>query len=304
MKSRAFTLIELLVVIAIIAILAAILFPVFAQAKAAAKKTVDLSNVKQLMLGALIYGNDYDDGLGDAPAYGNGVQTMILAVRMSPYLKSNALWKCPTSPYQQGSIQRELDYTHGIYPPNDPCVGLTTTSDAANQYDYADIYPPTDYMLNPALWSYDQGGCGGGGYSGTPGYSHPGPNLSSGTNGTSNWTGASIQIVDPAKTILLIDGPADGSVYPGASFANGSFWGSTFQGMNGSGSNAAFIDGHAKFYQESALEPAGQTLDGGSWDANPTLFPGVIQRTYSSSVANSGNMWPVWGTSVAAPNYQ
>jgi prepilin-type N-terminal cleavage/methylation domain-containing protein/prepilin-type processing-associated H-X9-DG protein len=58
---KAFTLIELLVVIAIIAILAAILFPVFAQAKQAAKKTVDLSNQKQIGLGALMYSNDYDD---------------------------------------------------------------------------------------------------------------------------------------------------------------------------------------------------------------------------------------------------
>jgi len=58
---RAFTLIELLVVIAIIAILAAILFPVFAQAKLAAKKAADLSNFKQTGLGILMYTNDYDD---------------------------------------------------------------------------------------------------------------------------------------------------------------------------------------------------------------------------------------------------
>jgi prepilin-type N-terminal cleavage/methylation domain-containing protein len=60
-NSKGFTLIELLVVIAIIAILAAILFPVFAQAKLAAKKTQDLSNLKQVGLGALMYSNDYDD---------------------------------------------------------------------------------------------------------------------------------------------------------------------------------------------------------------------------------------------------
>jgi len=63
MLKRAFTLIELLVVIAIIAILAAILFPVFAQAKLAAKKTADLSDNKQVALGFFMYANDYDDVL-------------------------------------------------------------------------------------------------------------------------------------------------------------------------------------------------------------------------------------------------
>ena len=61
MRNRAFTLIELLVVIAIIAILAAILFPVFAQAKAAAKKTSSLSNIKQNSLGVIMYSADADD---------------------------------------------------------------------------------------------------------------------------------------------------------------------------------------------------------------------------------------------------
>jgi prepilin-type N-terminal cleavage/methylation domain-containing protein len=62
MRARnAFTLIELLVVIAIIAILAAILFPVFAQAKAAAKKTACLSNMKQTSTATFLYGSDCDD---------------------------------------------------------------------------------------------------------------------------------------------------------------------------------------------------------------------------------------------------
>jgi len=71
-SKRAFTLIELLVVIAIIAILAAILFPVFAQAKEAAKKTVALSNAKQTGTAANIYLADYDDNFPFAtPALNN-----------------------------------------------------------------------------------------------------------------------------------------------------------------------------------------------------------------------------------------
>lgn len=70
---RAFTLIELLVVIAIIAILAAILFPVFAQAKTAAKKTASLSNHKQVSMGMIMYAGDADDNLPLTFYPGNGL---------------------------------------------------------------------------------------------------------------------------------------------------------------------------------------------------------------------------------------
>ncbi|MER3496366.1 MAG: hypothetical protein C4320_05945, partial [Armatimonadota bacterium] len=74
---RAFTLIELLVVIAIIAILAAILFPVFAQAKVAAKKTAALSNTKQTATSFLIYTTDSDDTFPLAYSFDqNGTMTM------------------------------------------------------------------------------------------------------------------------------------------------------------------------------------------------------------------------------------
>lgn len=62
-KAQGFTLIELLVVIAIIAILAAILFPVFAQARAKARQVSDLSNMKQIVMGGLMYIQDYDETL-------------------------------------------------------------------------------------------------------------------------------------------------------------------------------------------------------------------------------------------------
>ena len=99
MKRRAFTLIELLVVIAIIAILAAILFPVFAQAKLAAKKTADLSNEKQLTLGLTMYAGDNDD---HAPVthHDLGAGETIADLYpwykpIQPYLKSDDLLHSP-----------------------------------------------------------------------------------------------------------------------------------------------------------------------------------------------------------------
>ena len=89
---KAFTLIELLVVIAIIAILAAILFPVFAQAKLAAKKTVDLSNQKQIGTALMIYASDNDDfyPLTSFPRKGNN-----WPMQCQPYIKNFDMFRSP-----------------------------------------------------------------------------------------------------------------------------------------------------------------------------------------------------------------
>jgi prepilin-type N-terminal cleavage/methylation domain-containing protein len=100
-REGAFTLIELLVVIAIIAILAAILFPVFAQAKFAAKKTVDLSNASQIGLSIMLYINDYDDTMpifyaynSDptiySPAVHHGTEVLLLT-----YMKNKQIFGSP-----------------------------------------------------------------------------------------------------------------------------------------------------------------------------------------------------------------
>ncbi len=103
-SKRAFTLIELLVVIAIIAILAAILFPVFAQAKAAAKKTSSLSNVKQLALAALMYNGD-SDNVWLVHSYWEGApgaawdtaegKAFYWTGRLLPYVKTVGLFRSP-----------------------------------------------------------------------------------------------------------------------------------------------------------------------------------------------------------------
>ncbi|MER3496704.1 MAG: hypothetical protein C4320_08020, partial [Armatimonadota bacterium] len=103
---QGFTLIELLVVIAIIAILAAILFPVFAQAKLAAKKTADLSNAKQIGTAAQLYLGDSDDthpmvvyttdGNGQIPGTGSDVFSVFDALQ--PYSKNKDLFTSPAEP--------------------------------------------------------------------------------------------------------------------------------------------------------------------------------------------------------------
>lgn len=112
-KQNAFTLIELLVVIAIIAILAAILFPVFAQARGKARQTVCLSNEKQIGLGIVMYAQDYDETLPRAnyavPLGSNPLGPKLERVHwyqaVEPYIKANydpakagqklSIWVCP-----------------------------------------------------------------------------------------------------------------------------------------------------------------------------------------------------------------
>lgn len=108
MKQKGFTLIELLVVIAIIAILAAILFPVFAQARDKARQTQCLSNCRQIGIGTQIYAQDYDETLltlwyyTNEDRYRNPMYQRysfgMWAPLLMPYIKNKEVFLCPNGP--------------------------------------------------------------------------------------------------------------------------------------------------------------------------------------------------------------
>jgi prepilin-type N-terminal cleavage/methylation domain-containing protein len=193
---RGFTLIELLVVIAIIAILAAILFPVFAQARAQARKTTCLSNNKQVGLSILMYVQDYDEVLPllFEPSNGFNAQDFIPnATRdwhnlIQPYTKNYQMMICPDS---------GLTFS-------DPSQPVTN----GNRYDLFVNYgmPPVSQLAGAANWGdnyYSPGSTiawqGIGGYFDTVFPARP-------ANPTGSDTLA--QIAEPASQVMASDATA------------------------------------------------------------------------------------------------
>ena len=134
---RAFTLIELLVVIAIIAILAAILFPVFAQAKASAQAVSCMSNERNLGVAMQLYLNDYEDHFVPA-AYGTEAGFFIWHDLIDPYVKNKQVWVCP------GSKVKTTDMTGALTTHFGYNAHYTTTMDV----DFSNVNSQTTYTAS------------------------------------------------------------------------------------------------------------------------------------------------------------
>ncbi len=234
-RRTAFTLIELLVVIAIIAILAAILFPVFAQAREKARQASCQSNLKQIGLAIMMYAQDYDETY---PMLENGPERFTVANAIDPYIKTNKLnvngkggnlwpedsvWRCPSGrTYDYGDKNSYFTVAYNYL--------YLTDVDASNNFvpDWSD---PSKY----GIWAWTQ----------------PGRSMAA--------------IAAPAETVAFTDaGHADGPAGyyatwdtlepPSARLANGPVdWVSIFEARHTQQGNVTWCDGHVKSMRFEAL---------------------------------------------------
>ena len=196
-QKRGFTLIELLVVIAIIAILAAILFPVFAQAREKARQISCLSNMKQIGLGLAMYTQDYDELLPCAFAQvaspdGGDAWIIPYDMQIMPYIKNENIFTCPS----------------------DGTKGWVTNFNWLKKYNTQ--YIRRSYGYVGALNTIERQDAGG---------SQPDPNT-----GMSQWqNGNSLAAIDrPSDTLAIVESWGTNENGDGETFNLGTPWGALF----------------------------------------------------------------------------
>jgi prepilin-type N-terminal cleavage/methylation domain-containing protein/prepilin-type processing-associated H-X9-DG protein len=247
---RAFTLIELLVVIAIIAILTAILFPVFAQAREKARQTSCLSNVKQLGLAYMMYLQDYDERFpphvtertapAGTPDTAEARAPYSYKTKLEPYIKAKNLFKCPSAP---------------SWP--DPAPGKWFTTDYGNNHNEANL-PGASQQAFYATPTDDTTNTGGSDF----GF---------------NETTSVASITYPAQFIVIGDAarasgvPSRGGMYPQPwvfddSSLPDSKQQARFKPRHNNGGNIAYGDGHAKWVRP---EQTWRSFHDNDWRRNP-----------------------------------
>jgi len=210
---KGFTLIELLVVIAIIAILAAILFPVFARAREKARQTSCSSNLKQIGLAAEMYKTDYDEGIVPSYTYFPDAAHRIADVMLllHPYTQNAQVWRCPSG-----------DFATYTGPPYCPAGTRLTLSYGISCYDYFALGTGCYYVRNLD------------GSSRRPGAVREG------------------EVAEPAEEVLLTDAPRSRIYYKHLNPILYPSYVPGFARHNGQ-MNTLFGDGHVKSVQPSSL---------------------------------------------------
>jgi prepilin-type N-terminal cleavage/methylation domain-containing protein/prepilin-type processing-associated H-X9-DG protein len=242
-RRNGFTLIELLVVIAIIAILAAILFPVFAQAREKARMSTCLSNERQIGTALMMYVQDYDEAFPRVTFYsvsgGNwgfkGDLTYTWKNAIRPYLKSLGVLSCPSNPYSHP--------IPGMPNSDDPTPG----KNAAGWEVEPDQMMPISYVMSSCTSSW-----------------YP-PNTAL---GKSTVPLRMSQIVRPADTLVIAELMSGyGDMHPGWLISD---CGAVFAHPAGKMANFIFYDGHAKAKKWLAtLYPINEN----NWELSPNPDP-------------------------------
>ncbi len=223
-RKRGFTLIELLVVIAIIAILAAILFPVFQSVRENARRTACLSNMKQIGTAITIYSQDYDELIVPSQNGSSGVNLVSWPSMIQQYIKNADVFVCPDgSDKAQAADSTQVAASTKLYLGTTSAVGASggdgsdTVRSLVPRLSYSRNLIPT---TNGGAWDAIIANrvCNNG--KTYPGFVNYTTNLKSGWVGIGTTTARSLaDVVDPAGTIHIVDGQA-GFAPPGIPFGS------------------------------------------------------------------------------------
>jgi prepilin-type N-terminal cleavage/methylation domain-containing protein/prepilin-type processing-associated H-X9-DG protein len=255
---RGFTLIELLVVIAIIAILAAILFPVFAKVREKARQTTCLSNEKQIGLGIIQYVSDYSETWPEGSnSHTNAIPGQGWAALVYPYVKSTGVFKCPDDPTTisaAGALPVSYAFNSNAAGTQNGGLNIPATDSSfnapANTVALFEVNGPTANIASPL--SLSATGDGASEVSATP----DATNSSFADDGFNASSSVAVKAVGATPAVPIYYGTSETGSYTDAQLANVKFGAyDAGNAIHSGGANYLLADGHAKWLRGAAVSP-------------------------------------------------